>query len=101
MMCAICGKYEGEYSSEHVEGYICKQCFEDEFWQDTLDKDVIIIGGRAYHAGDEDSKSVFRGFGGVMNTIKMKDGRIIKSSNLWDNGQIPAKYNMQDNAEFI
>ena len=102
MICEICGKefnklqYNGTYEN------ICSHdCFDAKFWNDNLDKDAIIINGSCYHVGDENSQFPFRGFAGRLFKIKMNDGTIITTTNLWHNGSIPKKRNIKDNAKFI
>jgi len=71
-----------------------------KFWKETLDETAVIINGRCYHIGDEDSKSYFRGFGGALFIIEFFDGRVVRTTNLWENGVIPPRYRVPDNARF-
>jgi hypothetical protein len=71
-----------------------------KFWEETLDDAAVIVNGRCYHIGDEDSKSYFRGFGGAPRVIEFFDGRVVHTTNLWDNGKIPERYRVPDNAKF-
>ena len=51
MICDYCGKpITGGYY-KHGNGYLCGHgdCFDKQFWKDTLDNNVIIINGTAYH----------------------------------------------------
>ena len=41
------------------------------------------------------------GLNGALFKIKMNDGEIIETNNLWYNGEIPKDRNIQDNAVFI
>lgn len=108
--CDCCGKpvYSGggHYTHDRKDGsfgVLCgNSCFNKQFWIDTLDENVIIIHGQAYHTGDENSQSTFRGFGGARYKIRFKDtGKIIETTNLWNNGIIPKELYKEDNAEFI
>ena len=72
-----------------------------EFWKETLDDAAVIVNGRCYHIGDEDSKSPFRGFGGTPWIIEFFDGRVVYTTNLWDNGKIPPELGIQDNARLL
>lgn len=71
-----------------------------EFWKETLDDAAVIVNGRCYHIGDEDSKSPFRGFDGAPWIIEFFDGRTVHTTNLWYNGRIPPELGVQDNARF-
>lgn len=71
------------------------------FWEETLDDAAVIVGGRCYHVGAEDSKSYFRGFGGASWIIEFFDGRVVHTTNLWDNGKIPPELGVQDNARLL
>lgn len=71
-----------------------------KFWEETLDDTAVIVNGRCYHIGAEDSKSSFRGFGGAPWIIEFFDGRVVHTTNLWCNGTIPSELGVQDNAKF-
>lgn len=111
--CCKCGevvdtsKYWEDVASEMEERHLCHSC---NFWHNhiendaTVNKDVFVIAnGVHYIIGDENSTDYFRGFGGAKVTIKFKDGRVIKSSNLWCQGNIPERFRneMPDNAEIV
>lgn len=111
MKCKVCGKefQETQYSSEYKD--ICSsECFNKFYWiekvssyQNNPDK-FVAIDGSLYYIDDEDSISSFRGFDGIKFVIKMKDsGKVIVTTNLWFNGEIPKELRNQipDNAEFI
>ena len=102
MKCIICGK-EIEKSS-YLHKVICSsECFHVDFWNDCLDESAIIVGGECYHDGGikPEGYSGFMGHSGRKFTIKMSDGRIIETNNLWYNGKVPEERNVLDNAEFI
>ena len=102
MKCIICGK-EIEKSS-YTHKVICSsECFNVDFWNDTLDDSAIIIDGECYHDAGRRSNSYpgFLGHSGREFTIKMTDGRIIETNNLWYNGVVPKERNIKDNACFI
>ena len=52
---------------------------------------------------DEDSDGPFRGFGGAEHFFKFFDGRIVRTTNLWHQGDIPARFRLllPDNATLI
>lgn len=94
MVCDYCGKpIKGGYY-KHGNGYLCGygDCFNKQFWKDTLDNSVIVINGTAYHK-DTTKK-------GLHCNVKFADGTI-KDMWLWYNGIIPKEYSVKDNAEFI
>lgn len=83
--------------------------FQRKFWQDRLLDDakepdrVAIIDGTHYYIGDEDSKETyFRGFAGAHFTIRFYDGRVVETTNLWCQGDIPEEFRdlFPNNAEF-
>ena len=112
-ICCKCGEvvdtseYWEDVASEMEERHLCHSC---NFWQNhiendaTVNKDVFVIAdGKHYIIGDENSTDYFRGFGGAKVTIKFKNGRVVKSSNLWFQGNIPERFRneMPDNAEIV
>jgi hypothetical protein len=102
MKCIICGK-EIEKSG-YTHKVICSsECFSVDFWNDTLDDTAIIIDGECYHDGGMKSKnySGFLGFSGALFKIKMNDGRVFETNNLWYNGVVPKERCIEDNACFI
>lgn len=89
MKCKCCGK-------ETPSG---DKCFTCEFWEDMLKRDQaedshlhFVAEGAHYCIGDEDSTSYFRGFDGAKVTITFNDGTVVKSSNLWYQGEIPENF---------
>lgn len=112
-ICCKCGEvvdtseYMKNVASEMRERQLCHFC---NFWKNhiendaTVNKDVFVIAdGKHYIIGDENSRDYSRGFDGAKVTIKFKDGRVIKSSNLWFQGDIPERFRneMPDNAEIV
>lgn len=102
MQCIICGK-EIEKSSYSHKVICSSECFSVDFWNDALDDTAIIIDGECYHDGGMKPKtySGFLGFGGNLFKIKMNDGRVIETNNLWYNGVVPKERCIEDNACFI
>jgi hypothetical protein len=82
------------------------ECFECSLWRKRLslvgDPNTAIIDGILYTIGDEDSKDLFRGFGGDKFVIKFKDGREVTTTNLWCGGHISDawKSKFPNNADF-
>ena len=102
MKCVICGK-EIEKSSYSNKILCSSECFHVDFWNDTLDESAIIVKGECYHDGGRKPKgySGFLGHAGTEFTIKMNDGRIINTNNLWFNGRVPEERKVLDNAVFL
>lgn len=98
MNCKICGN-EIEKSCYIHEVLCSSKCFYNDFWNETLDDNAIIIGGECYHDGG--TTTDIKGFGGRKFRIQMNDGRIIETDNLRFNGAIPKDRNVKDNARFI
>ena len=102
MKCVICGK-EIERSRYFNKVLCSAECHTIDFWNYHLDDDAIIIDGCCYHDGGMKAPGYmgFMGYGGRLFTIQMNDGRIIKTNNLWCNGDVPKERNIKDNAVFI
>lgn len=101
MKCVICGKEieKSLYSHKPLCSY---ECFIVDFWNDNLDETAIIVDGTCYHdGGRQPDGTQWLCFGGSEFTIEMNDGRIIKTNNLWYNGEVPKERNVKDNAKFI
>lgn len=96
MICEVCGnefhklQYGGEYQN------ICSSgCFDHKFWDLIVaEKDKhVIIGGKSYSVGAEDSKFPFRGHGGRKFRFKMiETGEVVTTTNLWYQGEIPESH---------
>lgn len=99
MKCVICGK-EIE-KSKYTNAVLCSsECFKRLFWKEALDDEALIIDGECYHVEPEKKHGV-KGFGGREFTIQKADGEIIKTTNLWHQGEIPDYAYRPDNAKFI
>ena len=84
-------------------------CFSCAFWEvharnHEKGDDAIIVDGDRYHdAGNTDKRGGFMCHGGRKFKIKMDDGRIIETNNLWHQGDIPEFFRerLKDNAIFV
>lgn len=79
--------------------------FTKKYWEDLIERDIpnrLVINGVHYvHNGM--SKSKYRGMGGSEYTIKLNGGAIVKTNDLWHQGDIPQEFRdeLPDNAEFV
>lgn len=107
MNCSRCGEvHNGGY--DHIP-YIKqhKVCFGCYFWEQYIhDKDqpeIARIDGQHYVIGDEPTTPNFMcGFGGRRFLIRFNDGRVVSTTNLWSQGEIPQRLRqiLPDNAKF-
>lgn len=109
-----CGKratlrYSGDIGARMEER---SECFDCAFWGRLLEQDaerpetVVIVEGRHYMIEpdpDQPRDRGFAGFGGAEFTVAFNDGRVVKSRNLWTQGEIPERFReqMPDNATFL
>lgn len=122
MKCNQCGTEN--YSIGYLPGDIkrlmdlAKVCFTCAFWLDMKRKHKddplwCRIDGRSYWpssvlkpgqlAASQSPRSGFKGFGGREFCIRFHDGRLIRTDNLWTQGEMPdwLREVYPDNAEFI
>lgn len=72
-------------------------CFQCARWyqilaEDALDPDrVVILENHHYTIGDE-APCVMRGFGGLKWVLALVDGRVVTTTNLWHQGEIPQRF---------
>lgn len=102
MECVICGVQVKK--SDWSNAVLCSnECYEVNFWNNCLDDKAIIIDGVCYHDGGNtpNGHREHLGLGGTLYKIKMNNGEIIETNNLWYNGKVPAQRNIKDNATFI
>lgn len=106
-LCAECGRiistnYTEPYKTRLRERGICFSC---NHWVDMMNlPNPIRINGEHYQDGGSGKDWCgFRGFGGRKFVIKMHDGKILKTDNLWTQGKIPTHFRsrLPDNAEFV
>lgn len=113
IICKVCGVEHDtshwiESTSKSLESK--KLCFDCNFWLEHAEKDkevnkdkYVITGHEHYIIEIESDSSGFRGYGGAPFYIKFNDGRIVKTTNLWCQGDIPERFwdIMPDNAMFL
>lgn len=84
--------------------------FKRTFWLEKYAEDqkepdhrVAIINGTHYYIDNEDAEGYFRGFGGAEFIIEFNDGAIVKTTNLWCQGNIPDEFKdlFPNNAKFV
>lgn len=109
--CRKCGTFE------HTDGYFdeirdhlerLRFCHSCDFWLQKAklrrkDPNFCVIAGAAYHIAREEAPGGFRGFGGRKHVIRFFDGRVVTSTNLWFNGEVPGCWRafLPDTAEFV
>lgn len=115
-VCSVCGKpidfskayYRGEY------GYACSsECFHENFWEEkkvwrdngdiTEERAVVIrCGGKHYLLYPKGANDQCSGFGGREFSFYVQNGphagKVITSTNVWCQGEIPAEVDLPDNA---
>lgn len=111
LTCSYCGKNDNPkyFESDKEISSVMRvnhACFTCAYWlAAALKKDdpcSVRVKGVQYWVGDE--KSICeRGFGGSYHKIRFADGRVVETTNLWYNGEVPSfmKGALQDNAEFV
>lgn len=105
-ICEFCGR---EFSRTcEPNAYNGNNCFNCSFWIKKIelsdeDEDRRVIVDRQHYRLGNDDPGAFRGFGGRKFTILFQDGRIIETSNLWHQGEIPERFRkwLPDNAIFV
>jgi hypothetical protein len=101
--CRICGQFESAKRWAHIHLPEQGICFGCHFWRghagNAADPASVRIDGHHYWIGAEDAGE-FRGFGGRPFPIHFKDGRRVRTTNLWSQGEIPAVWRkvLPDNA---
>lgn len=103
MNCIICGK-EIEKSSYMNKVLCSSECFTTDYWNEIIaEKDNhIIIEGVCYYDAGKPNNDIFIGHSGRKFHIKLHDGTVITTNNLWMQGSIPERFrnDLPDNAEF-
>jgi hypothetical protein len=109
MNCKLCSKEISFEFMELVKTELKKQqlCFHCHFWQGYVlqkdDKRIVRVKGEHYCIAPELSDPNYGGHGGHKFYIKFFDGRLAVTTNLWNQGTIPANFRneLPDNAVFV
>jgi hypothetical protein len=107
--CRICGKPgDGEHFDNGEYLIADKLCFSCGFWQRYIDQqddpNIARVNGTHYYIAAETSNPYgSRGFGGALFVIQFHDGRVVRTTNLWCQGDIPKEFQklLPDNAKFL
>jgi len=105
-ICELCGN--GFTRTCDPESYIRDSCFDCSFWLKKINMSAadearrVIVDGQHYRLGSSPS-GPFRGFGGREFIIVFHDGRIVETSCLWHQDEIPERFRrwLPDNAIFV
>lgn len=110
MKCVECGEIESDeliYADEVDQKMRELQlCFDCLFWQEYMERvdspETVRINGHHYVIGDEEETTI-RGNCGCMYAIAFFDGRKVVTTNLWNQGPIPERFQdrLPDNAVFV
>lgn len=99
MKCKCCQK---EFEKLPFTNCYSSECLQNDFWDNALDNDAVIINGNCYHISPDDEPDCgFLGHDGIEFKIQFNDGRVVVTHNLWHNGKIPRERNIHNNAKFI
>lgn len=82
---------------------LCSTCaFWDDAYRDYLDGKRVVVNANSYTIAREDATGL-RGHSGARFRIQYPDGRMIESTNVWHQGQIPIHWRdrMPDTAVFL
>ena len=104
--CTYCGKMFRQLLRDDTP--LKEHCYDCYFWLEKVNLAQhhlarrVIVKCEHYMIGENHSEP-FKGFGGRDFSIKFYDGRDIKTSNLWYQGEIPERFKefLSDNAEFV
>lgn len=113
--CQLCGEWEANewMMSAMIELHKSQLCHTCNFWARKLSnygtgfEKHFIVDGVCYLAHDSKSCKeggpVMRGFGGREHIILFSDNTVIKTTNLWCQGDIPLLFRekLKDNAAFV
>jgi len=104
--CKFCGEEEHANYCGNKRMVDNQLCFDCNYWDELTAKanESIRVKGTHYMLGPNgDKPHQFNGFGGRKFVIKMKDGKLVETCDLWYQGRIPARFQSQlpDNAEFV
>lgn len=107
-VCKTCGKYTFRRLMPHayLNGENCHTCsywFKKATYGPERRERQVIVNHTHYMIGEEFEGPGFRGLGGRGLAIGFLDGRVVITSNLWHQGEIPEHFwdLLPDNANFI
>lgn len=99
------------FAEDMVKDHVCGKC---SHWIDQLrlrDKYTVIVdyNGQRHHyrvkkeSGKSPAPAFCRGHGGQRFKIRFLDGRILETTNLWHQGEVPERFldRFPVNAEFV
>lgn len=95
--CHECGG-EIKYCYDHKDRLAKKvECFLCDFWSSLVGKDGIIVvrnDGKRHHyqIGPDTGEKSWKGFGGDRWRILFEDGRVIETTDLWHQGDVPERF---------
>lgn len=81
----------------------------DSFWKEKIkdfkrkNPDQVIVNGFHYYIGPENTPTNWKGMNGDLYIVEFFDGRVVETTNLWCQGNIPERYRdaLPDNAVFV
>jgi hypothetical protein len=99
-VCKECGKEISYHYMEPAKTQLRERgiCFHCNCFYELLGKNGLVIlrehDGRRHHymTGGEGGPAKWKGFGGQKWIIQLADGKIIETTNLWHQGEIPAHF---------
>lgn len=111
VQCVECGEQDEAGYMEPIKSSMVNRslCFYCLFWTEYAESyhqpDQVVVNGKHYVIGDEQQAGNrrWRGFGGSPFNIRFFNGRMVRSTNLWHQGDIPERFKerMPNNAEFV
>lgn len=103
--CKMCGQFFATHYSDNERMIELNICFGCNHWDLLAErKDRIIANHTCYsNPGRRNPNEGFLGFGGAEWKIRMDDGTLVETNNLWHNGEIPKRFweRMPDNAMIL
>lgn len=109
MKCKCCGNKIDFHYGKGLENKLklLRICFTCDFWIEKFETlnsiNVARINNNHYTIGREQDDGGFRGHAGRKFIIKFDDGEVIKTTNLWHQGEIPERFRkyLPNNATFV
>lgn len=109
ILCSVCGHikdvsgYYDDIKNKLLEKNMCHTCDHWESHIKKLDDELVcVVNGYWYKIDTRESMpNSCKGHAGNRFNIRWKDGRTRTTTNLWNAGEIPKRYGIEDTAEFI